>query len=67
VINDNQLIKLIDYSRQNLNKKQLLIILLLISTGIRRNELVNIKIANIEFDKKIWSRSYFYNKFHENN
>lgn len=52
VINDKQLIELIDYSRQNLEHKQLLIVLLLISTGIRRNELVNIKISNIEFDKK---------------
>lgn len=52
VINDKQLIELIQYSRQNLDHKQLLIVLLLISTGIRRNELVNIKISNIEFEKK---------------
>jgi integrase len=51
-INDKQLILLIEYAKTHLDYKQLLIILLLISTGIRRNELVNIKISNIEFEEK---------------
>ena len=50
-ISDNQLIELLDYTK-NIHKKKRLIILLLISTGIRRNELVNILIKNIDFDNK---------------
>lgn len=51
VISDDQLKQLISYSLTLSIKKQL-IIFLLCSTGIRRNELVNIKISNIDFNHK---------------
>lgn len=61
-INDNQLIKLLHYANNSLNVKKRLIVLLLVATGIRRNELVNIKIDNIDFYNKRIYLDYTKNK-----
>lgn len=49
IVNNNDLKKVISYL-PSLNHTQQLIILLLISTGIRRNELVHIQIENIDLN-----------------
>lgn len=61
-INDRQLITLINYVMEYLESKKRLIVLLLVSTGIRRNELVNIKINNIDYENKRIYLDYTKNK-----
>lgn len=61
-INDKQLTKLINYAMDNLDIKKRLIVLLLVATGIRRNELINIKINNVDFDNKRIYLDYTKNK-----
>lgn len=50
-INEIELNKLLEYVKKRDLKSQL-IIYLLVSTGVRRNELVHIKVKNIDFEQK---------------
>ncbi len=48
-IEDDDLRKVLDYIYANCDEKRILYVLLPLSTGIRRNELCNIKVKNIDF------------------
>ena len=61
-ISDNQIKELLTYSKNRLDDKRYLIVILLISTGIRRNELVNILAKNIDFDNSRIFLEYTKNK-----
>ena len=51
IISEQNLIRIINYAKENLCTRSRLIIFLLIATGIRRSELAKIRVSNINFSK----------------